>query len=60
MTPRKSLSPKHEAFAQGVASGKSATQAYVEAGYSPKGADGAACKLQGNASIQSRIEELRA
>lgn len=60
MTPRKSLSPKHEAFAQGVASGKSATAAYIEAGYSPNGADGAACKLQGNASVASRIEELRA
>jgi phage terminase small subunit len=54
------LNPKQEAFCQGVASGLSLTQAYVKAGYSEKGADGAACKLQGNASVAFRIDELRA
>jgi phage terminase small subunit len=54
------LNPKQEAFCQGVASGLSLTQAYIRAGYSEKGADGAACKLQGNASVAARIEELRA
>jgi len=53
------LSPKREAFAQGIASGKNATRSYIEAGYSENGADGAACKLQGIASIAARIEELR-
>ena len=53
------LSPKREAFAQGIASGKSATRSYIDAGYSEYGADGAACKLQGIASISARIEELR-
>jgi phage terminase small subunit len=54
------LNPKQEAFCQGVASGLSLTQAYIRAGYSEKGADGAACKLQGNASVAARIDELRA
>lgn len=54
------INPKQEAFCQGVASGLSLTQAYIRAGYSEKGADGASCKLQGNARIASRIDELRA
>ena len=54
------LNPKQEAFCQGVASGLSLTQAYIRAGYSEKGADGASCKLQGNASVAARIDELRA
>ena len=54
------LNPKQEAFCQGVASGLSLTQAYIRAGYSEKGADGAACKLQGIASVAFRIDELRA
>lgn len=37
----------------------SATKAYIRAGYSEKGADGAACKLQGTASVSARIKELR-
>ena len=54
------LNPKREKFCQGVASGLSITQAYIRAGYSEKGADGAACKLQGIASVAARIKELRA
>jgi len=53
------INPKQEAFCQGVASGLSLTQAYIRAGYSEKGADGASCKLQGNARIAARIDELR-
>ena len=54
------LNPKQETFCQGVASGLSITQAYIRAGYSEKGAEGAACKLQGIAKVSTRIEELRA
>jgi Terminase small subunit len=39
--------------------GKSATAAYVAAGYSPRGARGSACQLQANPSIATRIAELK-
>jgi phage terminase small subunit len=53
------LKPRHEKFAQGIAKGKTATKAYIDAGFSKNGADGAACKLQGNARIAARIKELQ-
>ena len=50
---------RHELFCQGIAQGKSATQAYIDAGYSKKGADVSASRLLGNASVMLRVEELR-
>src|ERR1035437_1572739 len=50
---------KHEQFALLVAKGVSATKAYVSAGYSPKGAQQSAARLQQNAAICARIKELQ-
>jgi hypothetical protein len=50
---------KKEKFAQLVVSGVSATKAYVDAGYSPKGARQSAAKLLTITAICSRIAELR-
>jgi len=51
---------RHESFAQGVALGKSATEAYKEAGYSEKGADVNASRLLGNDSVKARVQEIQA
>ena len=48
--------PRHEAFAQARAQGKTIDQAYVVAGY--KANDGNATRLNGNERILSRIEEI--
>ena len=48
---------KHELFAQGVASGKSATQAYADAGY--KSSRENASRLLTNDNVQSRVGELQ-
>lgn len=50
--------PKHEAFAQHRAKGKSQAEAYKLAGY--KGDRTAASRLSTNVNIQARIEELTA
>lgn len=50
--------PRHEAFAQALAKGKTATEAYVEAGFHPH--DGNAARLRGNERIVSRVAELQA
>lgn len=50
---------RHERFAQELASGKSATQAYISAGYSKTGADGAASRLLGNVSVRNRVDEIK-
>ena len=47
---------RHERFAQGVASGKSATGAYEEAGYESD--SGHASRLAGNGSVSERVNEL--
>lgn len=47
---------KHERFAQELAKGKTATEAYVLAGYKPN--DGNAATLKGNQRISDRISEL--
>lgn len=49
--------PRHEVFAQELAKGKTATEAYVLAGY--KANDGNAATLKGNQSISSRVAELQ-
>lgn len=47
---------RHERFAQEVASGKSASEAYALAGYEPN--DGNASRLKGNERIQARVTEI--
>lgn len=49
---------RHEAFAQALAKGKSATDAYSLAGY--KSDRGAASRLSANVSIKARVTELQA
>jgi phage terminase small subunit len=51
---------KHEHFCQLIANGESATQAYVLAGYSEKGAGPSAARLLKNAPVCERIAYLRA
>jgi phage terminase small subunit len=48
--------PKHEAFAQALAKGCTADEAYKLAGYSEN--RGNATRLKANESIQQRLEEL--
>lgn len=48
--------PKHERFAQALAKGSTATDAYAEAGYKPH--DSNAARLSGNDRIQARVTEL--
>lgn len=49
---------RHERFAQELARGKSQTEAYAVAGYSPN--RGAACRLAENANIAARVAEILA
>lgn len=49
--------PKHERFAQLLAKGQTATEAYIEAGYTPN--DGNAARLKGNERIRDRVHELQ-
>lgn len=49
--------PRHEAFAQALAKGKSAAEAYVLAGYKPN--DGNAIRLKGNERVAARLAELQ-
>lgn len=48
--------PRHERFAQELAKGKSATEAYVLAGYRPS--DSNAATLRGNQRISERVSEI--
>lgn len=48
---------RHEAFAQALAKGKSATEAYTEAGY--RGDRTAASRLSTNVNVQRRLAELQ-
>lgn len=47
---------RHEKFAQSIAKGKSATDAYAAAGFKPH--DGNAARLRGNERILSRVDEI--
>jgi hypothetical protein len=49
--------PRHERFAQELAKGKTATEAYVEAGFRPN--DGNAARLKGNDRIAARVAEIQ-
>jgi phage terminase small subunit len=48
---------RHERFAQELAKGRTATEAYIEAGY--KGHDGNAATLRGNQRVAARVAELQ-
>lgn len=48
--------PRHELFAQELAKGKSADEAYVIAGYSAN--RGNAARMNANESVQKRVEEI--
>ena len=48
--------PKHERFAQLLAKGLSAAEAYVEAGYAAN--DGNAIRLKGNERVRDRVSEI--
>ena len=49
--------PKHERFAQGLAAGKTADEAYADAGY--RANRGNASTLKANQSITERVAELQ-
>lgn len=49
---------RHERFATAIATGMSASAAYVEAGYAAN--DGNAVRLKGNEKVAARIAELEA
>jgi phage terminase small subunit len=51
---------RHERFAQHVANGASATQAYIDAGYSEGGATAHASRLVTNDNVAARINYLKA
>ncbi len=51
--------PRHELFAELLALGKTATEAYGEAGYTPGRRD-AASRLSANVNIRARLRELQA
>lgn len=53
------LSPKQEKFIKEYIKTGNATQSYIKAGYSEKGADVSASRLLGNASVKKRLEELQ-
>lgn len=48
---------RHEAFAQALAKGKSADEAYQDAGFKPH--RGNASRLSANESIEKRVEEIK-
>lgn len=48
---------RHESFAQALAKGKSAAEAYVDAGYKPSRS--AASRLSTNVNIERRVAELQ-
>ena len=49
--------PRHERFAQELAAGKSANEAYAAAGFKPN--DGNCIRLKGNERVQARVAELQ-
>jgi hypothetical protein len=49
--------PRHEAFAQGLASGLTATEAYERAGY--RGGGSHAWRLHGTEEVRARVRELQ-
>lgn len=57
MATKGTLTPKQLAFCREyIANGGNATKAYIHAGYSPNGADSAACRLLSDVRISQEIE----
>ncbi len=54
------LTPKQEKFVELFTGGMDAKNAYIAAGYSPRGAEGAASKMQRVAKVRAAIEAARA
>lgn len=54
------LTDKQERFCKEYIIDCNATQAYIRAGYSPKGADKLASRLMGNDGVRARVIELMA
>jgi hypothetical protein len=54
------LNARHEQFAQALARGGTGTQAYLSAGYCPKGARQNASRLRKQPDVCVRVEELTA
>jgi phage terminase small subunit len=52
------MNQRQELFCQGLFKGKSGTQAYIDAGYSPKNAASGAVQLSRNPKVQARLKEL--
>ena len=52
--------PRHEIFAQELAKGKSATDAYIAAGYESKGAQQASSRLLSNVVVRERVADIQA
>jgi phage terminase small subunit len=52
--------PRHEKFAQLVASGIRHTEAYISVGYSPNGAPQSAAKLLQRIDVRRRVDEILA
>lgn len=53
------LNLRQRKFVELLTAGTGATNAYVAAGYSSKGADAAACKLRGNPRVAAAIADSR-
>lgn len=53
------MNQRQELFCLGVIEGKTARQAYIDAGYAPKAAHVCSSQLLAKPSIQNRIQELR-
>ena len=51
------LSVRYERFIQGILDGKTQADAYIQAGYSPRGARSSASKLLTNPNIQGEIQK---
>jgi hypothetical protein len=51
---------RHEKFAQGVANGLTVSEAYRQAGFSPRGAGQSGEKLLKKTEIRKRVEEIKA
>lgn len=49
--------PRHESFARALAKGKTADEAYAQAGYAPN--RGNATRMKANESVRKRVDELQ-
>lgn len=60
VTKALTISQQQLMFIDGIMAGKSQTQAYIDAGYSPNGARGAASKLQSVANVAAELAKRKA